>query len=250
MAEINGNGANTPIVNYGVSSREGKIYKSSKTEEDGYTRVELQSGGVVYHKYVNGLSGKITYLTRDEKEIVGSDGKKKKLDNLKMFLSDGTTTQALALSTYSQEWKLAIKHLFNVDFSKSLIVSFYKKQPEGSTKSFLNLSVKYEGEETADGKPVYPEWLDTTTTEKGGTVPPPTKNRKDEWDWTDNDLWYLDKLTELVNRYMDFKNANKTDAAQPKAAPQASAPKEEPKVDAEPAGVFNPNATPKNDLPF
>jgi hypothetical protein len=32
--------------------------------------------------------------------------------------------------------------------------------------------------------------------------------------------------------------------------PQASAPKEEPKVAAEPARVFNPNATPNNDLPF
>lgn len=250
MAEVQNHGSNTPIVNYGVSSREGKIYKSSKVEEEGYTRVELQSGGIVYHKYLNGLTGKITYLTRDEKEIVGTDGKKKKLDNLKMFLSDGVTTQALALSTYSQEWKLAIKHLFNVDFSKPLIVSFYKKQPEGSERSFLNMSVKYEGEETEDKKPVYPEWLDTTSVEKGGTVPPPTKNRKDEWDWTENDLWYLDRLNELVNRFIDFKAKNKTEPTTNETPqPKQEATKPTPEEAFEPAKSFAPDNA-KMDLPF
>jgi len=250
MAEIQGNGANTPIVNYGVSSREGKIYKSSKTEQEGYTKVELQSGGVVYHKYLNGLSGKITYLTRDEKEITDKDGKKKKLDSLKMFLSDGVTTQALAVSTYSQEWKLMVKHLYNVDFSKNIIVSFYKKASEDGQKSYLNMSVKYEGEETEDGKPVYPQWLDVTSTEKGGQVPPPVKNRKGEYDWTDNDLWYLDRLNELINRYIDFKNNNKSE---PQAQPKAEEPKSvmhpmTPAEAFEPATNFNEEE--HDDLPF
>ena len=210
MAEIQGNGTSTPIVNYGVSSREGKIYRSSKTEEVGYTKVEMSSGGVTYHKYLEGLSGRVTYLTRDAREITGTDGKKKKLDNLKMFLVDDSSTQALALTTYSKEWKLAIKHLYNVDFSKNLVVSFYKSKPNDVGTQYLNLSVSYEGEKTAEGKNINPEWLDVTTVSKGGKVPDPTKNGKGEWDWTDNDLWYLDRLTELTNRFIDFKANNTT----------------------------------------
>lgn len=221
MAEIQGNGSNTPIINYGVSSREGKIYRSSKTEEVGYQKVELQSGGVTYHKYLQGLSGKITYVNRDVKEIVGTDGKKKKLDNLKIFLKDEHTTQALSVGTYSQEWKLLIKSLYNVDFSKNIVLSYYKNSPEGSDKSYLNASIKYEGEETADGKPVYPEWLDTKTVSKGGVVPDPTKNKKDEWDWTDNDIWYQDRMVEIINRFIDLKNNNQS---QLKAEPSKTIP--------------------------
>lgn len=221
MAEIQGNGNNTPIINYGVSSREGKIYRSSKTEEAGYQKIEMQNGGVTYHKYLNGLSGRITYMNRDVKEIVGTDGKKKKLDNFKIFLNDGVSAQALSVATYSQEWKLLIKSLYNVDFSKNLIVSYYKNSPEGSDKSYLNASIKYEGEETADGKPVYPEWLDTKTVSKGGQVPDPTKNKKDEWDWTDNDIWYQERMEEVINKYIDYKNSNSA----PQPTTQASTPK-------------------------
>jgi hypothetical protein len=221
MAEIQGSGNNTPIINYGVSSREGKIYRSSKTEEAGYQRIEMQNGGVTYHKYLSGLSGKITYVNRDVKEIVGTDGKKKKLDNFKIFLNDGVNTQALSVATYSQEWKLLIKSLYNVDFSKSVVLSYYKNSPEGSDKSYLNSSLKYEGEETAEGKPVYPEWLDVKTVSKGGVVPDPTKNKKGEWDWTDNDIWYQERMEEIINRFMNFKKNN-----QP-STPSTPAPKTE-----------------------
>ena len=224
MAEIQNNGSNTPIINYGVSSREGKIYRSSKTEEPGYQKVELQSGGVTYHKYLNGLSGKITYVNRDVKEIVGTDGKKKKLDNFKIFLKDEHTTQALSVGTYSQEWKLLIKSLYNVDFSKNIILSYYKNSPEGSDKSYLNASIKYEGEETVDGKPVYPEWLDTKTVSKGGVVPDPTKNKKNEWVWEDNDIWYQERMEEIINRFIDFKNnkqsQSKVETPTPTATPK------------------------------
>ncbi len=224
MAEIQGNGTSTPIVNYGVSSREGKIYRSSKTEEVGYTKVEMSSGGVTYHKYLDGLSGKITYLTRDAREIVGTDGKKKKIDNLKMFLVDENSTQALALTTYSKEWKLMIKHLYNADFSKNMVVSFYKSKANDAGVQYMNLVVSYDGEKTAEGKNVNPEWLDVTTVSKGGVVPDPTKNGKGEWDWTDNDLWYLDKLTDLTNRFIDFKasNTNSVPKTENKAVPTAS----------------------------
>lgn len=255
MAEIQSNGSNTPIINYGVSSREGKIYRSSKTEEQGYQKVELQSGGVTYHKYLSGLSGKITYINRDVKEIVGTDGKKKKLDNFKIFLKDEHNTQALSVGTYSQEWKLLIKSLYNVDFSKNIVLSYYKNSPEGSDKSYLNASIKYEGEKTADGKPVYPEWLDTKTVSKGGEVPDPIKNKKDEWDWTDNDIWYQDRMVEIINKFMDFKNKNQssTPLRQPKAEvgidalklPTASA-----KEAFEPATNYIPNNPEIDQLPF
>jgi len=208
MAEIQSNGSSTPIINYGVSSREGKIYRSSKVEEQGYQKVELQSGGVTYHKYLNGLSGKLTYVNRDQKEITGTDGKKKKLDNFKIFLKDEHNTQAISVSTYSQEWKLLIKSLYNVDFSKNVVISYYKNSPEGIDKSYLNASIKYDGEETADGKPVYPEWLDVKTVSKGGVVPDPIKNKKDEWDWTDNDIWYQERMEELIKRFNNFKTTS------------------------------------------
>lgn len=235
MAEVNYNGGSSQITNYGVSSREGKIYRSSKEKEDGFVEVELQSGGKVYHKYLDGLSGKITYMARDQKEIV-QDGKTKKLDNFKVFLNDGSSVQVLSLSTYSQEWKLFIKHAFNADFSKDLIVSFYKKKAENE-KSYLNCMLKYTDEKTEDGKSVYPEWLDCKQVSKGGEVPDATKNRKDEWDWTDNDMWYLEKMNELVNRFIESKEAN--------SAPQKT--KEEPKKVEQSKSFIK---EPKNDLPF
>jgi hypothetical protein len=207
MAEVTGGGTSTPIINYQVSGREGKIYRSSKVEEPGYTRVEMQNGQITYHKYVNGLSGRLTYMAHDVKEIQGNDGKKLKLDNLKIFLNDGQNTQALSLKTYSTEWKLFIKNAFNADFSKSLVVGFYKGAPSENGKVYQQCSVSYEGEVNEDGKKVYPAWLNTDSTEKGGEVPPPVKNRKGEWDYTDNDLWYFDKMNELIERFKEFKNS-------------------------------------------
>lgn len=198
MAEIN-NGTNNPIINYGVSSKKSKIYRSSKEPQDGFEKVELQSGGVTYHKYINGLSGKITYLERDKKTLTNGND----LDNLKIFLNDGTTTQSLALKTYSGEWKLAIKHLFYIDFSKEIEISFYKTKK--GDKTYNNCFVRYSVEEVIDEKAVYPTWLDTTTVEKGGEVPNPVKNKKGELDWTDNDLYYLDKLETLIKRFKEFK---------------------------------------------
>lgn len=215
MAEITGNGNSTPIINYGVSSKEGRIYRSSKTEEQGYQRVELQSGGVTYHKYLNGLSGKITYVNRDVKEIL-VDGKKKKLDNFKVFLNDGVNAQSLSFSTYSQEWKLFISKIYNVDFTKNVVVSFYKKKGKDTDTLYLNCAVKYENETTSDGKDVYPEWLDTKTVSKGGVVPDPTKNKKDEWDWTDNDIWYQERMEEIVNRFINYKNSKQSSNTTPK----------------------------------
>jgi hypothetical protein len=236
MAEITNNGNNTPIINYGVSSKEGKIYRSSKVEEPGYQRIEMQNGGVTYHKYLNGLSGKINYVNRDVKEIV-VDGKKKKLDNFKIFLRDGENTQCLSVNTYSQEWKKLIERLYNVDFSKPVVVSYYKNTPEGSEKSYLNASVKYENEQTEDGKPVYVDWLETKTVSKGGVVPDPTKNKKDEWDWTDNDIWYQERMEELINRYMEFKKNN----SEPQSQLSTSAPTPSKSV---------PTATPQEAFPM
>lgn len=215
MAEIQGNGTSNEIINYGVSSKEGKIYRSSKTPEDGFQEVELKSGGFTYHKYLNGLSGKITYLNRDVKEI-NKDSKRIKIDTFKVFLNDGVSTQALGLTTYSQEWKLFIKHLFNSDFAKPVIASYYKKNV--GERSYLNLSIKYENDLNAEGKNNSPEWLDCNTKSKGGVVPDPIKNRKDEWDWTDNDIWYQEKMEELIARFQSFKLANPSQAT---AIPQS-----------------------------
>lgn len=238
MAEIVNNGAGGTIVNYSVSGRKGKIYRSSKTEEDGFEKVIMDSGAVVWHKYVDGLCGKITYLARAEKEFTGNDGKTKKLDNLKLFVNDGETTCALDVKTYSQEWKLLIKHLYNADFSKDICVGFYKK--EVGEKSYINCYVKYSGEQTEDGKAVYPEWLDVRNTDKEGTVPPPTKNRKGEWDWTDNDIWYLDRMDEMINRFKDSKPSEI-------GAPKPSKPKMQ---EADPQKSFVPPTVENSGLPF
>lgn len=240
MAEVNNVGGNSTIVNYGVSSREGKIYRSSKIEEDGYTKIEMQNGGITYHKYLDGLSGKVTYMARDQKEFV-QDGKTKKLDNLKVFLNDGTTTQAISLATYSQEWKLFIKHMFNVDFNKDITLAFYKKKVED--KSYLNCMVKYTGETTEDGKAVYPKWLDAISVSKGGDVPDATKNKKGEWDYTDNDIWFLEKMEVLIQVFNEFKAKNGGNTPAPQAPSQTQA--EEPKAEVAGAGLT------KNDsLPF
>lgn len=244
MAEVNYNGSGSTITNYGVSSREGKIYRSSKTPEEGFEKIELQSGGVTYHKYVDGLSGKITYMARDQKEIQ-HEGKTKKLDNFKFFLNDGQNTQAISVSTYSQEYKLLVKHLFNADFTKNIEIGFYKKKSEND-KFYLNCFVKYADEKTEDGKPIYPEWLDVKTKSKGGEVPDPEKNKKGEWDWTDNDIWYLEKQQDLVNRFMEAKNSGQSSPQTSKPDPKAVKP-------VSPAEAFEPAGSENTDyqqLPF
>ena len=207
MAEVqNRSNTSTPIINYGVSGSKGKIYKSSKKELDGYEKVELQSGGVVFHKYVDGLEGKCTYIAAQESEVTDDKtGKTKKINNLKCFLNDGISTASLSLKTYSKEWKAFIEKIYNFDFDKTMGVSFYYKvNKEDETKKYLSCYVYYAGEETqdAEGKThrATPEWLVTKD-----IAPPPVRNKKGEWVWEDNDIWYEEKLTEVINRFKEHK---------------------------------------------
>jgi hypothetical protein len=48
----------------------------------------------------------------------------------------------------------------------------------------------------------WPTWLETKD-----IAPPPIKNKKGEYDWTDNDLWYEEKLNEVIERFKDHKNS-------------------------------------------
>lgn len=214
MAEVVRNvHSKSPIENYDVSTKKGKIYKSSKQQEPGYEKVELSTGGYTYHKYVDGLEGKVTYLARQQKEITGTDGKLKKMDNLKLFLNDGSATSALSLKTYSKQWKLFIEKAYNLDFTKNVGVSFYMRPAkDDSTKLYLSCYVYYPGEKDSEGKDVKPEWL-----ESHGIAPPPVKNKKGEWDWDDNDLWYADRLQEMLNRFEESK-PEKSEATQAVAA--------------------------------
>lgn len=202
MAEVsNKSGGSSLIIDYGVSSAKGKIYKSSKTEIDGYEKVSLSSGGVVFHKYLDGLTGRPTYLARQEKEIQ-SEGKTKKLDNLKLFLNDGSITQALSLKTYSKEWKAFIEKVYNFDFSRPMGLSFYyKAKKDDDTKKYLTCYVYYADSIDEEGKKQSPEWLDVL-----GKVPPPVKNKKGELDWTDNDVWYEERLEEVIERFKQYKS--------------------------------------------
>ena len=211
MAEVFRSNTSTPIVNYGVSGSKGKIYKSSPTELEGYEKVELSSGGVVFHKYVDGLEGKCTYLAPRESEFTDKKtGKTKRINELKCFLNDGVSTASLSLKTYSKEWKIFIEKIYHFDFDKTMGVSFYYKQDkEDESKRYLSCFVYYVGEEFTDenGKThkVTPEWLITKD-----IVPPPVKNKKDEWVWTDNDLWYEEKLNEVIERLKDHKTSTAT----------------------------------------
>lgn len=207
MAEVqNRSNTSTPIINYGVSGSKGKIYKSSKTELEGYEKVELSSGGVVFHKYVDGLEGKCTYLAAQESEVEDTKtGKTKKINNLKCFLNDSVSTAALSLKTYSKEWKAFIEKIYNFDFDKTMGVSFYYKvNKDDETKKYLSCFVYYAGEDTVDeaGKShrTAPEWLVTKD-----IAPPPVKNKKGEWVWEDNDIWYEERLTEVINRFKEHK---------------------------------------------
>lgn len=214
MAEVVRNGrSNSPIENYEVSTKKGKIYKSSKQEGPGYERVELSTGGYTFHKYVDGLEGKITYFARQEKEIKGTDGKAKKMDNLKLFLNDGSATSALSLKTYSKQWKLFIEKAYNLDFSKNVGVSFYMRPAkDDKDKLYLSCYVYYPGEKDSEGKDLKPEWLESV-----GDVPPPVKNKKGEWDWTENDVWYLERLQEMLDRF-EMSKPEKATADAPVAA--------------------------------
>ncbi len=202
MAEVVRNGrSSSPIENYDVSTKKGRIYKSSKQDEPGYERIELPTGGYTYHKYVDGLEGKVTYLARQQKEITGTDGKLKKMDNLKLFLNDGVTTSALSLKTYSKQWKLFIEKAYNLDFTKNVGISFYMRPAkDDKDKVYLSCYVYYPGEKDTEGKDLKPEWL-----ESNGVAPPPVKNKKGEWNWDDNDVWYLERLQEMLDRFEESK---------------------------------------------
>jgi len=227
MAEVHNNGSNGNITNYNVSGKAGKIYHSSKEPKDGYQEIVMQNGGKTYHRYVDGISGIVGYIGRIKKEFI-QEGKTKKLDNLSIILKDADGSYALGLPTFSQEWKLLIKSLYNADFNKLLQISFYKKKAKDSDKDYLNCFVSYPDFKNEEGKNTSPEWLNTDTVNKGGVVPDPVKNAKDEWDWTENDIWYLTKLEEIITRFTDGKVAQPTMESKisksivPKATPQES----------------------------
>lgn len=210
MAEINNEHSNSEIINYQVSGAEKKLYHSSKEPKEGYRKIEMKEGGFTYHRYLDGLIGKISYLSFKETPFGKRFG---------ILLKDDTTG-SISLPLNKEAYRVFVEALYNVDFSKEVAIKFYPKtaiSQKGEKKTYQNCFLYYTQEtfvESGKTKNVCPERLDSKLAPQG-------KQRKSgEWDFADQEDWYFEKASELCSRFEKFK-AEKSIESKHKETPKA-----------------------------
>lgn len=228
MAEITNNYEDRGIENFAISSARKSIYKKSNEPLDGYRKVELQSGGVTYHKDVKGVQGYITYLNV-------SDGEYGTSMTIMLDAKDGSETSALRVRLGGSEFGQIMNKIYNVDFTKQVSIEVYprKAKSEGSdeAKEYLGVSIRYPNEtQMVDGKemPASPEWLSFD-------LAPKPEQKRGKWDFSKQEDYFYEKSTEFVDRFIDWKGENvsqgpaesKSEAELPKKAEQPAIEDEE-----------------------
>lgn len=206
MAEINNGYSNSEIINYQVSGTEKKLYHASKEPKEGYKKIELESGKLTYHRYLDGLTGRLTYLNFRDTEF----GKK-----FGIMLNDGEVTASVSVALDNVPYRVLIEALYNVDFSKEIAVKFYPKKD--GDKVYQNCFLYYPAETYQEGgktKNKMPDRLDIEKRPKG------KQRASGKWDFSEQEEWYFEKASELVARFEKFKT-EKTLDSKPKETPKA-----------------------------
>ncbi len=236
MAEITNNFEERNIENYSISAARKSIYKKQNEPTEGYKKVDLLSGGVTYHKDVKGVQGFITYMNV-------SDGEYGTSLSVMLDAKDGGNVSALRIKLGGSEFGQVMNKLYNVDFTKQVSIEVYprkvKKEGSEEVKEYVGVSVRYPGEtQMVDGKelPAAPEWLDFNL------APKPTQKRG-KWDFSEQEDYFYEKATELVDRYLDWKSENSPSKNEevPTAKPVIANSKPQPVI---------ANEEDDNDLPF
>ena len=197
MAELNNEYSSREIVNYQVSGAKKKLYHASKEPKDGYVKIELDSGKVTYHRYVQGLTGKMIKVVFND----GDFGKR-----LRFLLTDDTQTSAVDLVLDTAAYRAFIDAMYNADFSKELAIKFYDKKVQD--KVYQNCFVYYPNDtiiEAGKEKNVTPNRLDNSDCPKGKL------SKAGKWTFTEQEEWYYEKAEELISRFEKFKLASKFD---------------------------------------
>ena len=205
MAEINNEYGNSEIVNYQVSGAEKKLYHSSKEPKEGYKEVTTKDGGLTYHRYLDGLIGKVSYLNFKETPFGRKFG---------IMLKDGSETAAISVALDSEPYRVFIEALFNMDFEKEVAIKFYPKK--GEKKVYQNCFLYYPSEsyeEAGKKKNVSPERLNSKLAPQG------KQSSSGKWVWSEQEDWYYDKASELVARFEKYKLSKSTSIKTPLGVP-------------------------------
>ena len=192
MAEINNEYGNSEIINYQVSGAEKRLYHSSKEPKEGYRKIEMKEGGFTYHRYLDGLIGKLSYLNFKDTPFGKRFG---------ILLRDGEETASISVSLDNEPYRVFIESLYNVDFDKEIAIKFYPKK--GEKKTYQNCFLYYPQETFSDKdgktKNVCPERLDSKKAPQG------KQRASGKWDFSEQEEWYYEKASELVARFEKWK---------------------------------------------
>jgi hypothetical protein len=204
MAEINNEYSNSEIINYQVSGAEKKLYHSSKEPKEGYRKIEMKEGGFTYHRYLDGLIGKLSYLNFKDTSFGKRFG---------ILLKDGGETASISVTLDNEPYRVFIEALYNVDFNKEIAVKFYPKTAvtqKGEKKTYQNCFLYYPQEFFTDGdgkkKNVCPERLDSKKAPQG------KQRASGKWDFSEQEEWYYEKAAELVARFEKWKLSKSTES--------------------------------------
>ena len=188
MAEVSSSYSERPIVNYGVSGSKKKFYHASKEPKEGYAAIEKTDGTLTYHRYVDGLTGKITKVDLRDSPF----GKQ-----LVVFLTDSEQISSIQVGLDSAPYRVLIDSIFNAELSEDLVIKFYGKKDKNG-KEWQNCYSAYLNQ-IKDGKNVMIERLDTKDCPQG------KQKASGKWDFSGQEEWYYDRLQELIGRVEKFK---------------------------------------------
>ena len=188
MAEVSSSYQERPIVNYGVSGSKKKFYHASKEPKEGYVAIEKTDGTLTYHRYVDGLTGKITKVDLRDSPF----GKQ-----LVVFLTDSDQVSSIQVGLDSAPYRVLIDSIYNADLSEDLVIKFYGKKDKNG-KEWQNCYSAYLNQ-IKDSKNVMVDRLDTKDCPQG------KQKASGKWDFSGQEEWYYDRLQELIARVEKFK---------------------------------------------
>ena len=177
--------------NYSVSTKNGKLYLSSKTPQEGYEEVALTAGGFTYVKSINAISGFVSKVEFKDSPF----GKR-----FEVSLKDSDCFMRISTGLETDSFRNLTQALYGADFEKEVYISFYqtkKKNERGEDKTYGNCYAAYPNEKVmVEGKEKMVRLPFEMWDFPKGVKSPITGN----WNWDKTIEFFMDRANELIAR--------------------------------------------------
>lgn len=192
--------------NIKIKSSDGKFYESSKTEVEGWTKVETKEHGTRWHRIFSNLQGKLAKIDLDEEGQFG--------DRLKVYVETDTDEVSVleinlfntnkSINDYVRSLCQRLGNL-NIGDEVDIFLNTKYKNNRGYLNKFMVVKVDDNIVEKALAKEDVPKWVEKQD---------PIKKDKKIWDRTDETAFFYNLLKSWIGENTKSYSSDENDSTE------------------------------------